>query len=57
VSVPFRVIRRPEQTSPTTAQASGQAAASGRRSSAVPEPIAEPVAAWEGWANDNLEDW
>ena len=57
VSVPFRVIRRPEQTSPATAQASGQTAGSGRRSSAVTEPIAEPVAAWEDWANDNLEDW
>jgi len=57
VSVPFRVIRRPDQSSPATAQAGGQAAGSGRRSSAVAEPIAEPVAAWEDWANDNLEDW
>jgi hypothetical protein len=57
VSVPFRVIRRPAQSSPASPQAARQAAGSGRRATAVAEPIAEPVAAWEDWANDNLEDW
>ena len=53
VSVPFRVIRRPAQSSPASPQAAHQAAGSGRRATAV----GEPVAAWEDWANDNLEDW
>ena len=57
VSVPFRVIRRPGQSAPASPQADRQAASGGRRASAVAEPIAEPVAAWEDWANDNLEDW
>jgi hypothetical protein len=48
---------RPAQSSPASPQAARQAAGSGRRATAVAEPIAEPVAAWEDWANDNLEDW
>lgn len=57
VSVPFRVIRQPAQTASAPDRGAGTAAAGGRRSGAMTEPVAEPVAAWEDWGSDNLEDW